>query len=317
MIVSLRNALCFAAIGLLQSCGRQQSYTFKLLDTSPSGSPFSKVHFIADGPFDLTTDCSIFASYPLDAETSMTSNGQLTQIFNCTAATSQTFHATPPPGTDVEIVSGPRVSLSPDLPVVGNTIQAVNGDALEAAEPMKPLVVVYGDSIASGFGTDVPTRDAWTVLLRQEFKVGVEAWGARQLHSDYISGLENLMSNFASYGTPSTIWLAIGVNDCFAGLNPVEFQNEYGALLDATQSRFPSAHIFAQTPLILADESDVHGYAPSAYRESIANACSARTFCHFVNGTAILSAANLSSDGVHPTTAANLKYESYVLKAID
>jgi lysophospholipase L1-like esterase len=247
----------------------------------------------------------------------MTINGQQMRILNCTAATPQTFRVSPDTGSSVEIVSGPRVRLSKDLLAVGNTIQAVAGSAWQIAEPTKPLVVVYGDSIASGFGTDIPTRDAWTVLLRQGFEVGVEAWGARQLHSDYVSGLNNLMSNFASYGVPSTIWLAIGVNDCFAGLDPLEFQNEYAALLDATHSKFPAAPIFAQTPLILADESNVHGYTPSTYREAISNVCTARAFCRFVDGTAILSVADLSSDGVHPTTSGNLKYESYVLKAMN
>jgi lysophospholipase L1-like esterase len=306
-----------AALGLFAGCGRNVPYVFELLDTSPSGSPFSRVHFIANGAVAVTTDCSIFASYPGNAETSMTVNGQETQVFYCSAAVPQTFRATPPADSSVEIISGPRIRLTPDSAVTGNTIQAVVTNAFEAVEPKKPLIVVYGDSIASGFGTDVPSRDAWTVLLRQTYSVGVEAWGARELHSDYVAGLDALISYFASYGDPGTIWLAIGVNDCFAGVDPVDFQKEYGALLDAVHSSFPAARVFAQTPLILADETtNVHLYASSAYRAAIADVCARRIFCKLVDGPAILSVADLNDDGVHPTTAGNLKYETYVLKTI-
>jgi lysophospholipase L1-like esterase len=309
--------LCLAALGLFAGCGRNVPYTFELLDTSPSGSPFSRVHFIANGAVAVTTDCSIFPSYPRYAETSLTVNGRETQVFYCSAAVPQTFRATPPAGSSVEIISGPRIRLTPAAAVTGDTIQAVVTNALKSVEPKKPLVVVYGDSIASGFGTDVPSRDAWTVLLRQTYSVGVEAWGARELHSDYVAGLDALISYFASYGDPETIWLAIGVNDCIAGVDPVEFQNEYGALLDAVHSSFPAARVFAQTPLILADETtNVHLYAPSVYRAAIADVCARRTFCKLVDGPAILSVADLNDDGVHPTTAGNLKYETYVLKTI-
>jgi lysophospholipase L1-like esterase len=246
----------------------------------------------------------------------MSINGQNSQVFGCTDSVPQTFRASPPVGSVVEIVSGPRIRLATDSPVTGNTIQSVTGSESEFVESKKPLVIVYGDSIASGFGTETPSRDSWTVLLRRNYEVGVEAWGARQLHSDYVSGLNSLMSNFAFYGQPESIWLAIGVNDCFAGLDPVEFQNEYGALLDAAHARFPLAFIFAQTPLILADETTDHGYAPSAYREAITNVCSTRAFCELVNGTAILSLEDLSDDGVHPTSDGNKKYEAFVLNTL-
>jgi lysophospholipase L1-like esterase len=308
------SVLSLAILSSLISCGyNHQPYEFELLDSSPSGSPFSRVHFMTNGPIKVTTDCSIFSSYPNNAEASLLVNGRYSQTLRCTSDQPQTFSLAVERGSIIDIVSGTRIRLTPESPVTGNTIENVSGSALAAPEPVKPLVVVYGDSISCGFGTDIPSRDAWTVLLRTHYETGVEAWGARQLTSDYAAGLNNLISYFASYGNPATIWLAIGVNDFFAGVNPAQFQGEYASLLDSIHSNFPSVQIFAQTPLVLANEApNASGGTLAQFRSAISTVCNSRSYCHLVDGTLILSPADLSSDGVHPTTQGNAKYEAYV-----
>lgn len=311
--------LALALSGLLTGCGfANQPYQFKLLDSSPSGSPFSRARFDAVGAIKITTDCSIFSSYPNNAEGSLIINGQYSSTFRCTSDEPQTFTFSPAPGSIVDVVSGTRIRLTAQSPVTGNTIQNIFGSALAATEATKPLIVVYGDSIACGFGTDIPSRDAWTVLLRTRYETGVEAWGARQLTSDYATfGLGNLISYFASYGEPANIWIAIGVNDFFADVNPAQFQQEYDSLLDAVHSRFPGTRVFAQTPLVLANEApNAKGDTLAAFRAAISSVCDARSFCRLVDGTSILSAADLSVDGVHPTTEGNAKYEAYVLNVL-
>ena len=229
----------------------------------------------------------------------------------------QTFSFTPERGSIVDVVSGPRIRSTPESPVTGNTIQNVSGSALVAPEPVKPLVVIYGDSISSGFGTEIPSRDAWTVLLRSQYETGVEAWGSRQLTSDYAAGLDRLVSYFASYGEPATIWLAIGVNDFFVGVNLAQFQREYASLLDMVHSNLPATRIIAQTPIVLAYETpNANGDTLVEFRAAIAGVCRSRSFCHLVDGTSILSPSDLSSDGLHPTTQGNAKYEAYVLKVL-
>jgi lysophospholipase L1-like esterase len=305
-----------AMLAILTTCGRssRQPYVFKLLDSSQSGSPFSRVHFISNTAVQVTTDCSIFPFYPNYAEASLIVDGQYSQTLKCTSASPQTFTVEPGFGSIVDIVSGTRFRAMPESSVTGNTIQDVLGNAWATTEAAKQLVVIYGDSIACGFGSDVPSRDAWTVLLRKNFEVGVEAWGSRQLTTDYDAGLDELILNFVSYGTPRVFWVAIGVNDFFYSENLTNFNVEYALLLDAIHSRFPGARIFAQTPLSTVWEGpNVSGYTLGGFRNGISQACAERSFCHFVDGTSILSLSDLSPDGVHPTTAGNAKYESYVL----
>jgi len=104
------------------------------------------------------------------------------------------------------------------------------------------------------------------------------------------------------------------VNDFFNSVDLTTFSSEYASLLDAIHSRFPGARIFAQTPLSTVWEGpNVGGYTLGSYRVGISKACDERSFCHFVDGTSILSLSDLGSDGVHPTTAGNAKYETYVL----
>lgn len=272
---------------------------------------------MATGAIKVTTDCSIFKSYPRDAEASLLINGQYSDTFQCIEDQPQTFSFTPERGSIVDIVSGTRIRLTPESPVTGDTIQDVSGSALIAPEPVKPLIVIYGDSIASGFGTEIPSRDAWTVLLRSQYETGVEAWGARQLTLDYASGLGTLISYFASYGKPTTIWLAIGVNDFFGDVNTAQFRREYASLLDAVHSTFPDTGIFAQTPIVLAHETpNANGDTLAEFRATISGVCSSRSFCRLVDGTSILSVSDLSIDGIHPTTQGNAKYEAYVLNVL-
>lgn len=314
-----------AAAGLLSGCGiggkssvSNQPYRFKLLDNSPSGSPFSRVHLVAEGTLQITTDCSIFNSYPKYAEISVWINSRYFNTFTCSSAEPQVFSISPDSGAVVDVVSGTRIRLTSASPVTGDTIQTVSGTALSAFELAKPLVVVYGDSIACGFGTDIPSRDAWTVLLRSQFEVGVEAWGSRSLASDDAAGFERLVSYFASYGTAKTLWLAIGVNDFLQNTDPVQFKAEYASLLDVAHSAFPTTQIFAQTPLTIVNEGpNAIGYTLSEYRTAIVDVCASRSYCHFIDGTSILTTTDLNtSDGVHPTTEGNEKYEAYVQRVL-
>jgi lysophospholipase L1-like esterase len=157
------------------------------------------------------------------------------------------------------------------------------------------------------------------VLLRQYYSVLVEAYGYRTLHED--ASTPQKRSEFASRisdGRPEYVWLAVGTNDYGLDVWPArQFGKAYAATLDAIHLSNPQARLFAQSPLLRAEEPvNSFGNDLNDYRQQIASACRARpAWCVFVDGRdpAFPQPEELHEDGIHLTTESSLKYAQAVL----
>lgn len=191
-----------------------------------------------------------------------------------------------------------------------------------AIPPSHPLLLIYGDSLASGGIVDHPSAEAWPVLLRRHHSVIVDAYGYRALYDDASIPEERseLASRISAWG-PEYIWLAMGTNDYGLELWPArEFGEAYAATLDAIHSSNPQARLFAQSPILRAEEpANSFGDDLNEYRQQIADACLARSaWCVFVDGRdpAFPQPAELNEDGIHLTTETSLKYVQAVLSIL-
>lgn len=177
-------------------------------------------------------------------------------------------------------------------------------------------MVIYGDSIASGYIASPNSRYGWAMRHREaaSYPVSVEAYGSRALNDDTSSAplQADLVSRLASLA-PTKVWLAIGTNDY--GLNRISaatFETRYASLLVDINAALPGATIYAQTPIDRATETaNTFGDTLGAYRTAISNAASGKGYVTVVDGTAILALGDLS-DGVHPSTAGMATYATYV-----
>jgi lysophospholipase L1-like esterase len=180
-------------------------------------------------------------------------------------------------------------------------------------------LLVYGDSIAVGYGSTHPVYQAWSVLLRPFIPVIVDAWSGRtlKLNGDTEAHRTTLAAKFA-VGSPTRVWLAIGYNDySHASIwSAADFGVAYADLLDKIHAALPDAILYAQTPIVSVTET-ANGYGNTLddYRAAIASAQSTRSdFCTLVDGKAFLTTADIP-DTIHPNTAGNVKYAAAV-KAI-
>lgn len=188
----------------------------------------------------------------------------------------------------------------------------------------QPHVVIVGDSIACGAGADVPTREGWTMLLRDAYpgSVAIEAWGGRSLFQEASDGTARaaFVQKIVTQN-PDVIWLAIGTNDYggvgFGEQSASDFGADYAALLDDLHAALPAALIYAESMLPRASEAaNNFGNTLPQYRTPIFTACATRPWATFVDGTAVtgwVNGTDLSGDGVHPTTSGHGKQEDYAL----
>lgn len=175
--------------------------------------------------------------------------------------------------------------------------------------------VFYGDSIAAGFGADVPATESYVAVLRDMgFAAMGESYGGRTLALDADTAPHRaaFVAKMATF-SPSTIWLAIGVNDWgVPAWSAANFGVAYAATVDDLHTSMPTARIVCQTPILRSVETaNVHGDTLGAYRAQITTICGARPWTTLVDGTAILALGDLA-DGTHPSTAGHAKYAAYI-----
>ncbi|HSL43190.1 MAG TPA: SGNH/GDSL hydrolase family protein [Anaerolineales bacterium] len=191
-----------------------------------------------------------------------------------------------------------------------------------AIQPSPPRILIYGDSLATGGNVDHPSAEAWPVLLRQHHSVIVEAYGYRTLYDD--ASAPEKRSEFTSRISALSleyVWLAMGTNDYGLEVwSAREFGEAYAATLDAIHSLNPQARVFAQSPILRAEEpANFFGNDLNDYRQQIADACMARSaWCVFVDGRdpAFPQPEELDEDGIHLTTESSLKYAQAVLNIL-
>lgn len=206
--------------------------------------------------------------------------------------------------------------------VVGTYITAIFFDApaVEIADNRK-RVVVYGDSLSVGGNVYNSSAQTWTVLLRKRYAVDVQGYGYRNLYWDAAHGVDRdkLVADITSHNA-DYIWLAIGTNDyAFELWSAKDFGATYAATLNKLHAVNPQARIFAQSPIVRADEyARQYGDTLSDYRRQIETACNVRAWCTFVDGTraAFPQLDELHADGLHLTAASSVKYAAAVASVL-
>jgi lysophospholipase L1-like esterase len=231
-------------------------------------------------------------------------------------------HTMPAGKKHVTITSGGQSKRNGEIRGVFINAITFDGSAAQIEEPYERLVV-YGDSLAAGGSVDNPSAEAWPVLLRKHYSVMIEAYGYRALYDDASTSAKRaeLVSKISAW-TPDFIWLAIGTNDhTFGQWSAQDFGAAYAATLDTIHSSNPQAVVFAQSPILQANESEnILGENLENYRQQIAAACLARTaWCMFVDGkdSAFPQPDELDKDGVHLTTKSSAKYAEAVLNLLN
>lgn len=173
-------------------------------------------------------------------------------------------------------------------------------------------MLVYGDSIAVGGNSEPPVKHAWPLQLRRFAlsagtydSLGVEAWGYRSLYEDASDSTKRaaFVAKVVAWN-PTKLWMAIGTNDY--GLNlwtAANFQTALDTLFSDLHTALPSLQIYAQTPLSRTTETaNGLGSTLGNYRTAISSAASGKAYVTVVDGTTLLTTADLA-DGLHPTTA--------------
>jgi lysophospholipase L1-like esterase len=230
-------------------------------------------------------------------------------------------HSLPGGNQRITVTSGLQTKFRGEIVGVFITRITFNRPTIQIEEDKK-RIMVYGDSIAVGGNVDHLSAEAWPVLLRKQYQVRLEAHGYRALYDDALTAdaRSELASTISSW-TPDYIWLAIGANDyAFSLWSAREFGEAYAATLDTIHSSNPAATLFAQSPLLRADEPlNAFGNTLENYRQEIADACLARPdWCVFVDGTHSVfpQPSELNEDGIHLTTKSSAKHAEAVIKII-
>lgn len=206
-------------------------------------------------------------------------------------------------------------------PVQGGYVIGIDGPAMML--PPKAAtrkLAVYGDSIAVGDGSTIPTRDCVWQKSRGWYPgiVGLEAWGFRGVCNE--ASIDDLAARLVELvaGVPTReIWLAIGTNDY--GLNlgsAATYQTALGNLCDAINALDSGATVYLQSPLNRTTETaNSFGNTLGDYRTAAATVAAARSgFVTYVDGDGLLNPATDLADGIHPTTAGHAKYAGKVFR---
>ena len=299
---------------------------------NPKQSPFARWKFETDANvLKVTGETTIYDLFSSYAELGLFVDGAWQAPgLAFQANETRTFTKLLPSGTKtIEIVAG--LTSRPVATVLGtfiNSIELINffdeapSYALTAPSTTD-RIVVYGDSISVGSSSADAQKDAWTTQLRITHgrNVLVEGYGYRALNDDCAdaSARTAFANRIASY-SPSLIWLAIGTNDFGLGRwSAADFGTAYADILDKLHVALPSVTIYCQSPLqrISPDSENANGFGDTLgdYRTEISNAATARnSYCTYVEGAAgaIVSDANLSADGLHPSTAGHAEYATAV-----
>lgn len=286
-------------------------------------SPFSRARYTTTAEeISVFGYSTVSGAFPSLDSIAVYSNGTFVAAIDPTANGAFNGNVSLSPGAKtIEFVAGTQSSPTQSASaVLGTWFTGASASASMTAVSSSPTnrLVVYGDSISVGANSTVPPRDAWAVLVRTARGTAstvVDGYGYRSLYLDASSaGVRASFVAAIQALSPSILWNAIGTNDY--GLNKwsaADFGTAYAAVLDDLHAAMPSLVIYCQTPIVRTSEvANTYGNTLGDYRSVISTAVSSRTsFCTLVDGTAILTTADLA-DGVHPTTAGHALYATYV-----
>lgn len=264
-----------------------------------------------------------FSSSPANAVVGILVNGS--PAYSCPAPSADgagTVGILLPPGAKrVEIISSTQFKTTPN----GNTMYATylvsaefkdakGGNAVSATlvpPSSANRLVIYGDSIAAGASASIPPLGGWAARLKAAWQgsVLVDAFGySRFQERASSSGLRAAFATRMTGFSPSKLYLAIGTNDYGipGSWNAADFGAAYADVLDRIHTIAPTLPIYCQSPLSrgTADEANSAGSTLANYRTQIETAANARSsYCTYIHGPDIMTAAGLSADDLHPSTA--------------
>lgn len=250
---------------------------------------------------------SSYVSYPQYAHIAVFVNGAYYDKISATSnAVEQVKELILPDGLKtVELFSG--APTKPSTTLLYTHIRSVSSRTnLTKTQPISHTrkIVFIGDSITVGANADVPSVQGYVGLIRtenQDKNIITEGYGYASL-KDYDTA--DLITRLQSNGV-NEVYIALGTNDYALNkwTNIADFQTYYGQLLAAVNTALPSCQIYAQTPLSRTTETaNSNGQTCGDFRTAIANACNGKAYVELVDGTTLLTTADLA-DGVHPTIA--------------
>lgn len=248
-----------------------------------------------------------FASYPSDAHIAVLVNGVYNQKIDATAnATNLIKTISLPVGSKtVEFVNS--ATTKPSTTILSTYITSIGYSGnLSIVQPVSysRKIAFIGDSITVGANATIASLHGYVGIIRtenQDKNIITEGYGYASL-KDYDT--TDLIARLQANGV-NEVYIALGTNDY--GLNKwaaiADFQTTYSNFLIALNTTLPTCRIIAQTPLSRTIETaNGNGITMAQFRTAISNACNGKAYVQLVDGTTLLTTADLA-DGVHPTTA--------------
>ena len=267
----------------------------------------------------------IYGNQPAQAIVGVRVNGTTETQLTCTAVSGNTF-TVPLPGaaaTRVEFVAGNQQVLTSGSGWYGSYFTGLSfaggtSAAFVAPAPANTLLV-YGDSIEGGGANANVPFGAWTELLRGQWAgdVQLEAYGGRTLYDDCATPAATtaFAAHLAAQG-PAKLICCIGVNDYSNGQwSLAAFAAGYGSLVDQFHALAPAVPVAVVSPLLTTAREGPNGAGVTLgqYRAAVLALAAGRSWLTVVDGSRVLAAADLNSDGVHPTIAGQAKLVLFYL----
>ena len=200
--------------------------------------------------------------------------------------------------------------------IEGSYIQSVsaNRSITRVTAPADNVLVVLGDSIATGASATNLHDDGWGQRLRKlGQQVAFETFGSRSLYDDAATPALRAatVQKLVQYA-PARVWIALGTNDYSGGRwTPAEFQTAMRSLLQDIHTALPTVPIYVQSSLVVVNETQlVNGYTNQDFRNATQSAADGLSYVTYVNGQPILQLSDLV-DGLHPSSDGHLKLFNY------
>ncbi len=230
-------------------------------------------------------------------------------------------------GTTVEFVNGQCQIVTGTSNWTGTYFTSLAFAGATVATVVPPAatnkLVIYGNSIEGGGPNVTSPFQAWTEQLRLQYpgNVQIEAYGGRALHNDCATpaAIVAFVARLASYN-PSRVVGCIAVNDYLnAPWTAAAFATAYGAMWDQFHAAKPAVPVELFTPLVKASEvANANGDTLGSFRAAITALGTTRPWMTVVDGSKVLTTADLGSDGTHPSLAAQTtKLPAFYLGAIN
>jgi lysophospholipase L1-like esterase len=308
-----QGGLCLDVPGDVTTSGTKlQQWTCNSLDPQNW-----KLTATSGGVFTLTNERSgLCLAVP---RTSPPTGGGVLQS-TCSATDVQLWQVVSVPGgvNLVSTASGRCVEVNGGSTTPGAVVQqgACNGTAWQVWRMQRPLTVMpLGDSITDGLdGTGGYRSDLWQdfradnryvdfvgsqtagpALLGDQNHEGHPGWRIDQIDAQATAWLHTYL--------PDTVLLHIGTNDILQGYALAEAPTRLSTLLDHITAAVPDAEVYVATIVPFANVADEsRGQAYNAELADVVRAkASAAPHVHLLDMHAALTAADLLSDGVHPS----------------